>query len=63
MIPKYKSEFIDGDKKLFFMDAKAMNTLYWFLSINDFNLISSCKNVRDIWHVLETTNEGTNQVK
>jgi hypothetical protein len=40
-----------------------MNTLYFALSINKFNRITFCKNVRDKWHTLEITLEGTNQVK
>jgi hypothetical protein len=50
-------------KKLFSIDAKAMNTLYCALRRSKCNIISSCKNVRDIWHALEVTHEGTNQVK
>jgi hypothetical protein len=48
---------------LFSMDAKDMNTLYCALSRSEFNLISSFKNARNIWHALEVTHEGTNQVK
>ncbi|KAJ6913838.1 zf-CCHC domain-containing protein [Populus alba x Populus x berolinensis] len=33
VIPKPRSEYIDSDKKLFYMDAKAMNTLYCALSV------------------------------
>jgi hypothetical protein len=33
------------------------------LSIREFNKIRSCKKARDIWHALEETHEGTNQVK
>lgn len=40
-------------KKNFFVDAKAMNTLYYALIRSEFNKITSCKNVRDIWHALE----------
>jgi hypothetical protein len=38
-IYKPRSEYTKGDKKLFFMDAKAMNTLYCVLSISEFNRI------------------------
>ena len=47
VIPKPRSEYIDGDKK-FYMDAKAMNTLYCALSVSEFNIISYCKNARDM---------------
>jgi hypothetical protein len=62
-IPKTTSEYMDNDKKLLFIDVKAMNTLYCALSISEFNRIISCKNARDIWNVVEVTYERTNQVK
>uniref|UniRef100_A0A6N2KQ80 DUF4219 domain-containing protein n=1 Tax=Salix viminalis TaxID=40686 RepID=A0A6N2KQ80_SALVM len=62
-IPKSMIEYTDLDKRLLSMDAKAMNTLYCALNRSEFNRISSCKNARDIWHTLEVTHEGTNQVK
>jgi len=30
---------------------------------SEFNIISSCKSTRDIWHVLKVTHEDINQVK
>ena len=45
------------------MNAKVMNILYCALKINKFNYISTCINAHDIWHLLEITHEGTNQVK
>jgi hypothetical protein len=48
VIPKPRGEYIDGDKMLFSMDAKDMNTLYCALSRSEFNLISSFKNARNI---------------
>jgi len=62
-ISKPRSEYTNSDKKLFSMDAKAMNTLYYALSRSEFNIISSCKNARDIWHALEITHKSINQVK
>ena len=62
-IPKSIIEYTDLDKRLLSIDAKTMNTLYCALNRSEFNRISSCKNARDIWHALEVTHEGTNQVK
>ena len=45
------------------MNAKAMNIFYCVLERNEFNCISTCINAHDIWHLLEITHEGTNQVK
>jgi hypothetical protein len=51
-IPKTRSEYMNNDKKLLHMDAKAMNTLYCALSKSGLNRHTSCKNTRDIWHAL-----------
>jgi hypothetical protein len=48
---------------LLYMDTKAINTLYYALSISEFNIIISWWKATDIWHALEVTHEGTNQVK
>ena len=48
-------------KKLISINAKAMNTLYYALSISKFIIITSYKNIRDIWHALEVSHEKTNQ--
>ena len=42
---------------------KAINVLYCVLDINEFNRISTCNSVKEIWDRLEITHEGTNQVK
>jgi hypothetical protein len=62
-IPKPRSEYTDGDKKLFFMDVIAINNLYCALSRSKIYRISSCKDAKDIWHALEVTHEGINQVE
>jgi hypothetical protein len=48
MIHKPRSEYIDGDKKLFSMDVKTINNLYYIMSRSEFKIISSCKNASDI---------------
>ena len=40
-----------------------MNVLYCALRVNEFNRISTCSSVKEIWDRLEVTNEGTTQVK
>jgi hypothetical protein len=56
IIPKARSEYTDNDKKLLSMNAKAMNTLYYALSISECNRITFWKkNARDIWYALEFT--------
>ena len=63
LTPKPINEYSEEDKKLSSMNAKAMNILYCALERNDFNCISTCLNTHNIWHLLEVTHEGTNQVK
>jgi hypothetical protein len=41
-IPKTRSEYTDNDKKLLYMDTKAINTLYYVLSRSEINRIISC---------------------
>jgi len=43
IIPKARSEYTDNDKKLLSMNAKAMNTLYYALSISECNRITFWK--------------------
>ena len=45
------------------LNAKAMNILYYALSVNEFYRITSCATAKEIWDRLEVTHEGTNQVK
>lgn len=40
-----------------------MNILYCGLNDDEFNRISSCRNAKEIRHILEVTHEGTSQVK
>ena len=60
---KNENEYSDLDKKKISLDARAMNILYCALDRGEFNRISSCTNAKKIWHALEITHEGINQVK
>ena len=40
-----------------------MNVLYCVLDVNEFNHISTCNSIKEIWDRLEVTYQGTNQVK
>jgi hypothetical protein len=62
-VPKPRSKYSDGDRKLLSMDAKAMNTLYYAFSRSESNRVISCRNARDIWNALAITHERMNQVK
>ncbi|KAK2993997.1 hypothetical protein RJ640_005869 [Escallonia rubra] len=45
------------------MDDKARNIISYGLDINEYNRVSACETVQEMWRLLEVTHEGTNQVK
>ncbi|KAL5556374.1 hypothetical protein UlMin_038610 [Ulmus minor] len=55
LVEKLKSEWDDTDKKRISINARAMNTLFCALSMEEFNWIRSCKTAKDIWNTLEYT--------
>ena len=42
---------------------EAINVLYCSLDVHEFNRISTCTLVKEIWDRLKITHEGTSQVK
>ena len=59
-IPKLKCEWDEYDERMAQLNAKAMNLLYCALSASEFNRISTCTFVKEIWDRLEVTHEITN---
>ena len=57
------NEWNDFEKKIFSLNAKAMNALFCALDKNEFNYISTCETAHYIWHILEITHEGLSIVK
>uniref|UniRef100_UPI0024DE9535 hypothetical protein n=1 Tax=Klebsiella pneumoniae TaxID=573 RepID=UPI0024DE9535 len=53
----------DLEKKIFYLNARAMNALFCALDKTEFNRVSTCETTFDIWHILESTVEGTSSVK
>ncbi|GAV68999.1 DUF4219 domain-containing protein/UBN2 domain-containing protein [Cephalotus follicularis] len=62
-VPKLKNEYTIFDKKNLQLNARAMHVFYCALGPNEFNRIRSCISAKEIWDKLESTHEGTNQVK
>ena len=60
---KPKNELDDNDRRMAQLNAKAINALYYALSVSKFNRISSYTSTKEIWDRLEVTHEGINQVK
>ena len=53
----------DLEKKTFSLNARAMNALYCALDKIEFNRVSLYEIAFNIWHILETTHEGTSRLK
>ena len=62
-VPKQRSEWTNGEVKKIEINFKAINTLHCALNPIEFNRISMCKTVKEIWNKLKVTHEGTTQVK
>ncbi|XP_077228504.1 uncharacterized protein LOC143861459 [Tasmannia lanceolata] len=58
-----RKEWSPTDKRKATLDAKGVTLLFCALSPDEFNRVSTCKTAREIWTSLETTHEGTTQVK
>ena len=60
---KPKKEWTQGEKDRANLNAKAKNSLYCALSQEEFNRVVNCNTAKEVCDTLETTHEGTNQVK
>ena len=61
--PKLRSEQSETEVKKVQVNFKAINTLPCALNLTEFNRISTCTTVKEIWDKLKITHEGTSQVK
>ena len=62
-VPKPEDEWDESDTRMAQINVKATNMLYCALDANEFNRISTCKTVKEIWDKFIVTHEGTEQVK
>lgn len=44
------------------LNAEVMNILYCGTNVKELNVISSCRNANNIWHILKVTHKGTIRV-
>ncbi|XP_069149834.1 uncharacterized protein [Solanum lycopersicum] len=63
VIPKTRKQYNDSDRLLVQKNHKARKLLMCGLSINEYDLISSCESAKEIWDLLETTYEGTEEIR
>ncbi|WRX23326.1 hypothetical protein QQP08_015813 [Theobroma cacao] len=63
LVIKTRREWNDRDKKIIQINCKAYNTFFCTLGASEFNKVSMCENDKPKTESLETTHEGSNQVK
>ncbi|KAK8585731.1 hypothetical protein V6N13_050703 [Hibiscus sabdariffa] len=63
LIPKTKVEITDEDRRRMQINDKAMHMMFCALGPDEYAKMSSCTSAKEIWEKLETTYEGTNDVK
>ncbi|XP_070042946.1 uncharacterized protein [Nicotiana tomentosiformis] len=62
-IPKTRKEFNDADRKAIEKNFRAKKILVCGIGPDEYNRISGCQSAKEIWEALQTTHEGTTQVK
>ncbi|XP_070010442.1 uncharacterized protein [Nicotiana sylvestris] len=62
-MPKTKKEYTDADRKVVEKNFRAKKILVYGIGLDEYNRISACQSAKDIWEALQTTYEGTTQVK
>ena len=60
---KPSSQWSELEKKMIFLNSKAMNAWLCSLTKKEFDRVSSCESNQEIWNKLKVVYEGTNQVK
>ncbi|XP_009616660.1 uncharacterized protein [Nicotiana tomentosiformis] len=63
IVPKDPSKFVAADFRMMEKNAKAKKILICVLGPDEYNRIYVWSNTKHIWDALQTTHEGTNQVK
>ncbi|XP_070022088.1 uncharacterized protein [Nicotiana sylvestris] len=63
MMPKTKKEYNDADRKAVEKNFRAKKILVSGVGPDEYNKISACQSAKKIWEALQTTHEGTTQVK
>ncbi|MQM02928.1 hypothetical protein Taro_035698 [Colocasia esculenta] len=63
MVLNKREDWTDDDKKKISLNSKAKSILCCALSKKEFNRISACKSVMEIWEKLRLTYKGTDKVR
>ncbi|XP_070014737.1 uncharacterized protein [Nicotiana sylvestris] len=62
-VPKGRREYNDIDRKAVEKNYRAKKILMCGIGPDEYNKVSVCENAKEIWEALQTTHEGTTQVK
>lgn len=63
VIPKTTKQYNDSEEQLVRKNYKAKNLHMCVISMNKYNLVSSCKSNKEIWDLLRTTYEGPGETQ
>ncbi|XP_070028589.1 uncharacterized protein [Nicotiana sylvestris] len=63
MVPKDRKEYSDIDRKAVEKNYRAKKILVCGIGTDEYNRVSVCDAAKEIWEALQTTHEGTTQVK
>ena len=61
--PKTLDEYSEEENRNFQLNSRAIYIIVCAIDRNEYNRISQCKTLKEVWRILEVTHEGTNQVK
>ncbi|XP_070057687.1 uncharacterized protein [Nicotiana tomentosiformis] len=62
-VPKTRKEYNDADRKAIEKNFRAKKILVCGIGPDEYNKIFACQSAKQIWEALQTTHEGTTQVK
>ncbi|XP_075087749.1 uncharacterized protein LOC142169742 [Nicotiana tabacum] len=62
-VPKSRKEYSDADRKAIEKNFRAKKILVCGIGLDEYNRISACQPAKEIWEALQTTHEGTTQIK
>ncbi|XP_031259570.1 uncharacterized protein LOC116117695 [Pistacia vera] len=62
-LPKREDYYTIEDKKKLSINDKVLNIMFCSPDSTEFGRVSACKTTKDTWEILQTTHEGTSQVK
>ena len=62
-VPKKRNEMTDEERRRMSTNDKALHILFYALGSDIYSKMSSCTSTKEVWDSLETTYEGTNDMK